>query len=140
MGLAHFDSWAATFGETVTGIEFAPEGTGYRAKTRFARFFNLPELISVFKEVADVQTSDMLDLPIPEAEYINVVLNPPTRSRKTLWLPFAERAEKTAVRPPGSFHRQYAQDYQRRQEVCPGLHVWSTICWRMTPRARSTAA
>ena len=74
MGLGHFDSWAAAFGETVTAIELSPEGTGYRAKTRFARFFNLPELISLFKESADIQTADMLNLPVPEAEYINEVL------------------------------------------------------------------
>ena len=76
MGMGHFDSWAATFGETVTAIELSPEGTGYRAKTRFARFFNLPELISIFKEAADIQTADMLNLPVPEAEYINEVLKP----------------------------------------------------------------
>ena len=74
--LGHFDSWAATFGETVTAVELSPEGTGYRAKTRFARFFNLPELISLFKESADIQTADMLHLPVPEAEYINEVLKP----------------------------------------------------------------
>ena len=68
LGLGNFDSWAATFGETQTAIELAPEGTGYRAKTRFAKFFNLPELISLFKESADIQTPDMLKLPVPEAE------------------------------------------------------------------------
>ena len=76
MGLGHFDSWAASFGETITAIELAPEGTGYRAKTRFAKFFNLPELISVFKESADIQTPDMLKLPVPEAVYEDVVLKP----------------------------------------------------------------
>ena len=93
MGLGHFDSWAATFGETVTAIELAPEGTGYRAKTRFARFFNLPELISLFKESADVQTADMLNLPVPEAEYINEVLKP-SEEQKELVGSFAERAEE----------------------------------------------
>lgn len=93
MGLGHFDSWAASFGETVTAIELSPEGTGYRAKTRFARFFNLPELISVFKETADVQTADMLDLPTPEAEYINEVLKP-SQIQKEMVASFAERAEK----------------------------------------------
>ena len=82
MGMGHFDSWAATFGETVTAIELSPEGTGYRAKTRFARFFNLPELISIFKEAADIQTSDMLNLPVPEAEFINEVLKPFRNVRK----------------------------------------------------------
>ena len=76
LGLGHFDSWAASFGETVTAIELAPEGTGYRAKTRFARFYNLPELMKLFKESADIQTADMLSLPVPEAEYINEVLKP----------------------------------------------------------------
>lgn len=76
MNLGHFDSWASTFGETVTAVELAPEGTGYRAKTRFARFFNLPELMAVFKEAADIKTSDMLKLPVPEAEYTDVVLEP----------------------------------------------------------------
>ena len=93
MGLGHFDSWAASFGETVTAIELSPEGTGYRAKTRFARFFNLPELISVFKETADVQTADMLDLPTPEAEYINEVLKP-SQIQKDMVASFAERAER----------------------------------------------
>ena len=92
MGLGHFDSWAAAFGETVTSIELSPEGTGYRAKTRFARFFNLPELIALFKESADIQTSDMLELPIPEAEYINEVLQPSEEQQK-LVSSFAERAE-----------------------------------------------
>lgn len=74
LGLGQFDSWAATFGETQTAIELAPEGTGYRAKTRFAKFFNLPELLALFKECADIQTADMQNLPVPEAEYENVVL------------------------------------------------------------------
>lgn len=92
MGLGHFDSWASTFGETVTAIELSPEGTGYRAKTRFARFFNLPELIALFKESADVQTADMLNLPTPEAEYINEVLQP-SDEQVDLVSSFAERAE-----------------------------------------------
>lgn len=87
MGMGHFDSWAATFGETVTAIELSPEGTGYRAKTRFARFFNLPELISIFKETADIQTADMLNLPVPEAEYINEVLKP-SDEQKEWWKHF----------------------------------------------------
>ena len=93
MGMGHFDSWAATFGETVTAIELSPEGTGYRAKTRFARFFNLPELISIFKEAADIQTADMLNLPVPEAEYINEVLMP-SEEQKEMVEAFSERAEK----------------------------------------------
>ena len=72
-GLQHFDAWASTFGETVTAMELAPEGTGYRMKTRFAKFFNLPELISMFKETADIQTADMLKLPVPEVEYHNEI-------------------------------------------------------------------
>ena len=93
MGMGHFDSWAATFGETVTAIELSPEGTGYRAKTRFARFFNLPELISIFKEAADIQTADMLNLPVPEAEYINEVLKP-SEEQKEMVEVFSERAEQ----------------------------------------------
>ena len=92
MGLSHFDDWAASFGETVTAIELSPEGTGYRAKTRFARFFNLPELISLFKESADVQTADMLNLPVPKAEYINEVLKP-SEIQEEMVSSFADRAE-----------------------------------------------
>ena len=92
LGLGHFDAWAASFGETQTAIELAPEGTGYRAKTRFAKFFNLPELISLFKESADIQTPDMLKLPVPEAEYENVVLKP-SEFQKDMVASLAERAE-----------------------------------------------
>ena len=92
LGLGNFDSWAATFGETQTAIELAPEGTGYRAKTRFAKFFNLPELISLFKESADIQTQDMLKLPVPEAEYENVVLKP-SEYQKEMVQSLADRAE-----------------------------------------------
>ena len=92
LGLGHFDSWASSFGETQTAIELAPEGTGYRAKTRFAKFFNLPELIALFKESADIQTPDMLNLPVPEAEYENVVLKP-GEYQKDMVASLAERAE-----------------------------------------------
>lgn len=92
LGLGNFDSWAATFGETQTAIELAPEGTGYRAKTRFAKFFNLPELISLFKESADIQTPDMLKLSVPEAEYENVVLKP-SEYQKEMVQSLADRAE-----------------------------------------------
>ena len=92
LGLGHFDSWASSFGETQTAIELAPEGTGYRAKTRFAKFFNLPELISLFKESADIQTPDMLKLPVPEAEYENVVLKP-SEYQQDMVSSLADRAE-----------------------------------------------
>ena len=92
LGLGHFDSWASSFEETQTAIELAPEGTGYRAKTRFAKFFNLPELIALFKESADIQTPDMLNLPVPEAEYENVVLKP-SEYQKDMVASLAERAE-----------------------------------------------
>lgn len=92
LGLGQFDSWAATFGETVTSIELAPEGTGYRAKTRFAKFFNLPELLALFKECADIQTADMLNLPVPEAVYENVVLKP-SEYQKNIVSSLADRAE-----------------------------------------------
>ncbi len=98
LGLGHFDAWAAAFGETVTGIELSPEGTGYRAKTRFARFYNLPELMSIFKECADIQTADLLNLPVPEAEYVNEVLKPSPEQQEMVKA-FAERAE--AVRGGG---------------------------------------
>ena len=91
--LLHFDAWASTFGETVTAIELAPEGTGYRAKTRFAKFYNLPELMAMFKEIADIQTADMLKLPVPEAEYHNVVLKPSEQQREIV-ASLSERAEK----------------------------------------------
>ena len=92
LGLGHFDSWASSFGETQTAIELAPEGTGYRAKTRFAKFFNLPELIALFKESADIQTPDMLKLPVPEAEYENVVLKP-SEYQQDMVSSLADRAE-----------------------------------------------
>ena len=92
LGLGNFDSWAATFGETQTAIELAPEETGYRAKTRFAKFFNLPELIALFKESADIQTPNMLNLPVPEAEYENVVLKS-SEYQKDMVASLAERAE-----------------------------------------------
>ena len=92
-GLLNFDAWASTFGETVTAIELAPEGTGYRAKTRFSRFYNLPELMSMFKEVADIQTADMLKLPVPKANYHNIVLKPSEQQKKMV-AALGERAEK----------------------------------------------
>lgn len=92
-GLIHFDSWASTFGETVTAIELAPEGSGYRAKTRFAKFYNLPELIMMFREVADIQTADMLNLPVPKANYHTVALKP-SEQQKEMVASLAERADK----------------------------------------------
>ena len=92
-GLQHFDAWASTFGETVTAIELAPEGTGYRTKTRFAKFYNLPELMAMFKEVADIQTADTLNLPLPKATYENVVIKP-SEMQLELVKELGERAEK----------------------------------------------
>ncbi len=91
--LIHFDAWASTFGETVTAIELSPDGTGYRAKTRFAKFYNLPELMSMFKETADIQTADMLNLPVPEAHYHNIVLKP-SEAQKKMVEGLSERAER----------------------------------------------
>ena len=91
--LLHFDAWASSFGETVTAIELAPEGSGYRAKTRFSRFYNLPELMSMFKEVADIQTADMLNLPVPKANFHNVVLKP-SEQQKEMVKALSERAER----------------------------------------------
>ena len=96
-GLQHFDSWASTFGETVSAMELAPEGSGYRMKTRFAKFFNLPELIAMFKEVADIQTADMLNLPVPEVEYHNEVAEP-TQFQKDMVADLGERAEAVRKR------------------------------------------
>ena len=95
--LLHFDAWASTFGETVTAIELAPEGTGYRAKTRFARFYNLPELMSLFKQTADIQTADMLKLPVPIANYHNVVLKP-SAYQVEMVKDLSERAERVRNR------------------------------------------
>ena len=92
-GLAHFDCWASTFGETTTAIELAPEGTGYRARTRFAKFFNLPELMTLFKEVTDIKTSDQLQLPVPEAVYHNVVAQP-TEIQQAMVQELSERAAR----------------------------------------------
>ncbi|MFR9111742.1 MAG: LPD11 domain-containing protein [Acutalibacteraceae bacterium] len=93
MGLVHFDDWAGNFGETVTAIELSPEGTGYRAKTRFAKFYNLPELMAAFKEVADIQTADMLKLPVPKANFHTEVVKP-SEIQKEMIRGLAERAEK----------------------------------------------
>ena len=92
-GLSHFDAWASTFGETVTAIELAPEGTGYRARTRFAKFFNLPELMSMFKEVADIKTSDQLHLPVPDARFETVVVQP-SSVQKEMVTALSDRAAK----------------------------------------------
>ena len=96
-GLQHFDCWASTFGETVTAIELAPEGTGYRAKTRFARFYNLPELMNMFKEIADIKTADMLGLPVPKANYHNLAVKP-SQFQQDMVSELAERAEKVRAR------------------------------------------
>ena len=93
MGMGTFDSWASRFGETVTALELAPEGTGYRARTRFSRFFNLPELMAIFKEVADIKTADQLDLPVPEVEY-HTIVSKPTEHQKALVKELSKRAEK----------------------------------------------
>lgn len=91
--LQHFDAWASMFGETVTAVELTPEGTGYRAKTRFAKFNNLPELMAMFKQVADIKTADMLDLPVPEVEYHNIAVKP-SQVQKEMVASLGERAEK----------------------------------------------
>ena len=96
-GLQHFDSWASTFGETVTALELAPEGTNYRAKTRFAKFFNLPELMLMFREVADIQTADMLKLPVPKVNYHNVKTKP-SEIQTEMVASLAKRAEKVRAR------------------------------------------
>ena len=113
--LTHFDCWASTFGETTTAIELAPEGTGYRARTRFAKFFNLPELMSMFKEVADIKTSDQLHLPVPEAKFETVVAKPSEIQKKMV-----QELSKTCCRNPLWCSRclrgQYALRHKRRQK------------------------
>ena len=96
-GLQHFDSWASTFGETVTALELAPEGTNYRAKTRFAKFYNLPELMQMFREVADIQTADMLKLPVPTVNYHNIMTKP-SEIQTEMVASLAKRAEKVRAR------------------------------------------
>ena len=96
-GLQHFDSWASTFGETITALELAPEGTNYRAKTRFAKFFNLPELMLMFREVADIQTADMLKLPVPKVNYHNIKTKP-SEIQSEMVASLAKRAEKVRAR------------------------------------------
>ena len=92
-GLEHFDSWASTFGETQSAFELSPEGTGYRVKTRFSKFYNLPELMSLFKEVSDIQTADMLKLPVPEAHF-DVIKTTPSEEQKQILQGLSERAER----------------------------------------------
>ncbi|MBR5090535.1 MAG: N-6 DNA methylase, partial [Ruminiclostridium sp.] len=153
--LIHFDSWASTFGETVTAIELAPEGNGYRAKTRFAKFYNLPELMSMFKEVADVQTADMLDLPVPKAVYHNVALKP-SEQQKEMVKGLSERAEKVRNRMVNSSEdnmlcitndgRKLALDQRLINELLPDSDTGKvTACadnvyeiWERTKEARST--
>jgi hypothetical protein len=96
-GLQHFDCWASTFGETVTAIELAPEGTGYRVKTRFARFYNLPEIMNMFKEIADIKTADMLNLPVPKANYCNIAVKP-SEFQQDMVAELAVRAERVRAK------------------------------------------
>ena len=153
--LIHFDSWASTFGETVTAIELAPEGTGYRAKTRFAKFFNLPELMTMFKEVADIQTADMLMLPVPKAIYHNVVLKP-SELQKKMVDGLAERAEKVRSGMVNSSQdnmlvitndgRKLALDQRLMNELLPESETGKVVAcarnvfeiWQRTAPQRST--
>ena len=96
--LTHFDAWASTFGETSTAIELAPEGTGYRARTRFAKFFNLPELMTLFKEVADIKTADQLHLPTPKANYETIVVKPSDLQQEMV-AALSERAAEVHIEP-----------------------------------------
>ena len=110
MGLIHFDAWASTFGETVTAIELAPEGTGYRARTRFAKFFNLPELMAMFKEVADIKTADQLHLPVPNAHYETMAVKPSVYQGGGWWR-----------RCPSVLRRFIRARLTRRRTTCSGL-------------------
>ena len=154
-GLTHFDAWASTFGETVTAIELAPEGTGYRSKTRFARFYNLPELMAMFKETADIQTADMLQLPVPKANYHNVVLKP-SETQREMVAALSERAEKVRSKMVRSDvdnmllitndGRKLALDQRLMNDMCPD-HESSKVSacaenvfeiWQRTAEQRST--
>ena len=153
--LVHFDSWASTFGETVTAIELAPEGNGYRAKTRFAKFYNLPELMSMFKEVADVQTADMLNLPVPQAIYHNIALKP-SEQQKQMVEGLSERAERVRNRMVNSSEdnmlcitndgRKLALDQRLLNPLLPDSETGKvTACaenvyeiWKRTEKDRST--
>ena len=128
MGMGTLDSWASRFGETVTALELAPEGTGYRARTRFARFFNLPELMAIFKEVADIKTADQLGLPVPEAEYHTVVCKP-TEHQKALVKELSKRAEKVhsgtvdAREAWTPWCVQVVRGYEPVLNIRPGAHL-----------------
>lgn len=155
LGLGHFDAWASSFGETQTVVELAPEGTGYRAKTRFSKFFNLPELISIFKECADIQTADMLKLPVPEVEYETVVLKP-SDFQKEIVASLADRAEAVRDRQVEPYEdnmlkitndgRKLALDQRLINDMLPdNFNSKSSICvekaydiWRQTKETRST--
>ena len=119
LGMAHFDCWASRFGETVTALELAPEGTGYRARTRFSKFFNLPELMNLFKEVADIKTADQLHLPTPEVEYHNIVAQPTEQQQEMVKGALGTRFPGTQ-RHGGPVPGQYAQDHQRRAQAGAG--------------------
>ena len=153
--LLHFDAWASTFGETVTAIELAPEGTGYRAKTRFAKFYNLPELIMMFRDVADIQTADMLMLPVPKANYHTVALKP-SEQQKEMVASLSERAERVRAKMVDSSvdnmllitndGRKLALDQQLMNEMLPDNETGKTAAcaenvfeiWERTKEARST--
>ena len=136
-GLQHFDAWASTFGETITAVELTPEGTGYRAKTRFAKFYNLPELMAMFKEIADIKTADMLNLPVPEAKYHNIAVKP-SEMQKEMVASLAERAEQ--VRGGGvdssvdnmlkitNDGRKLALDQRMLNDMLPDFEEISTAC------------
>ena len=153
--LLHFDAWASTFGETVTAIELAPEGTGYRAKTRFAKFYNLPELIMMFRDVADIQTADMLMLPVPKANYHTVALKP-SEQQKEMVASLSERAERVRAKMVDSSvdnmllitndGRKLALDQRLMNEMLPDNETGTTApcaenvfeIWERTKEARST--
>jgi N12 class adenine-specific DNA methylase len=154
-GLLHFDSWASTFGETVTAIELAPEGTGYRAKTRFAKFYNLPELMMMFREVADIQTADMLQLPVPKVNYHNIALKP-SEQQKEMVASLAERAERVRNKMVDvsvdnmllitNDGRKLALDQRLMNELLPDSETGKAAAcaenvyeiWERTKEARST--
>ncbi len=136
LNMTHFDCWASRFGETVTALELAPEGTGYRARTRFSKFFNLPELMNLFREVADIKTADQLHLPTPQVEYHNVVAQP-TEHQKEMVQVLSERA------PPGYTAAAWTPQWTicSRSPATGASWGWtngsSTSCCRMSRAQRS---
>ena len=138
LDMTHFDCWASRFGETVTALELAPEGTGYRARTRFSKFFNLPELMNLFKEVADIKTADQLHLPTPEVEYHNIVAQP-TEHQQEMVKALSERASLVHGGTVDPSRLTICSRSHRMAASWDWTSVSSTRCCRTNPEPRSTS-